>query len=657
MQTLFLRFKYLIVWLSLLLILRASSTHAQEFIVSVQHYSVPQGLSDRYVKCAKQDRQGFIWAASAEGLNRFDGFEFRQFKMEKTGSQNLNVIENFFVDRKGQLWLIYSRQNNPGNEPSGFNPIKLFRPLTGIEAGMEAVLQPPFSSRDVQEMYSDSSGNIYILLKSGGLYRSTGTAVKKLLQTTGSKNLSLAVSSEGVIGVLHGDSLLQADSLGKVLFRTVLPVAGDFIRAANGQFLVGIYGSNGRSSLWSIRAGQAVQPFHFTDAEGRAVNIDSDGNFGIPVYPDREGRWWVFSKNRLLLFSPEGKFLYDFSDKIKSLEMELSKPYSISFDSHNTAWIASGIILMSISIKKNPFTNYLVPTGLSDSRGIVQDKEGSFYFVQRGQIWKDVGYGPTTRLNLTAWLAATRDKDGLLWFGDYTYKVHSYDPVSGGKKTFYPSDAVGKDIVNSTRAVFPDPSSGRIWIGTENGGLAFIDPGNQVILPFTTGYNQFQQLRQSRINCFLADKPGIWMGTNKGLYLLDPQNGIVAEYSQRTGDLPQGEIFHIHIDQQGIFWLALSGGGLLRWDRMQRNFRQFTQKDGLSNDIIYAVYEDASEHLWLPSSSGLMQFDKRSQQVNIYLPRDGIPHEEFNFSSHYQAADGRLFFGGLKGVTAFYPKT
>ena len=83
--------------------------------------------------------------------------------------------------------------------------------------------------------------------------------------------------------------------------------------------------------------------------------------------------------------------------------------------------------------------------------------------------------------------------------------------------------------------------------------------------------------------------------------------------------------------------------------------RQFTTRNGLSSNIIYAVYEDAHGKLWLPGNYGLMQFDKNNYQVNTWLASDGISHNEFNTGSHYQATDGTLYFGGLSGVTAFHP--
>ncbi|MCB0375875.1 MAG: hypothetical protein KDD04_08155, partial [Sinomicrobium sp.] len=84
--------------------------------------------------------------------------------------------------------------------------------------------------------------------------------------------------------------------------------------------------------------------------------------------------------------------------------------------------------------------------------------------------------------------------------------------------------------------------------------------------------------------------------------------------------------------------------------------RQFTTVEGLSSDIVYAVYEDDYGKLWLPGDYGLMKFDKESHQVTTYLTNDGLPHNEFNTISHYRGDDGRLYFGGLSGITVVNPK-
>ncbi|MCB9290624.1 MAG: response regulator [Lewinellaceae bacterium] len=130
---------------------------------------------------------------------------------------------------------------------------------------------------------------------------------------------------------------------------------------------------------------------------------------------------------------------------------------------------------------------------------------------------------------------------------------------------------------------------------------------------------------------------------------------IRAHYSTADG-LPNDNINHLYEDAKGVFWLASKGGGLIRWDRQKNTFRQFTRENGLSDNTIYAVYEDDYENLWLPSNYGLMRFDKNSQDTRAYLPQNGIAHEEFNTFAHFQAEDGTLYFGGLNGITQFHPK-
>ena len=109
------------------------------------------------------------------------------------------------------------------------------------------------------------------------------------------------------------------------------------------------------------------------------------------------------------------------------------------------------------------------------------------------------------------------------------------------------------------------------------------------------------------------------------------------------------------MDADGIFWLATKGGGLIRWDKKNSQTMQFTMDEGLSNNVLYAVYEDAYNHLWLPSNKGLMQFSKEDYQVNTYLPEDGITHEEFNTHSHLRDDEGNLYLGGLEGFISFHP--
>jgi signal transduction histidine kinase/CheY-like chemotaxis protein len=112
----------------------------------------------------------------------------------------------------------------------------------------------------------------------------------------------------------------------------------------------------------------------------------------------------------------------------------------------------------------------------------------------------------------------------------------------------------------------------------------------------------------------------------------------------------------MHEDSDGTFWLASKEAGLIHWNLETNAFKQYTIQNGLSNNNIYAVYSDDYNNLWLTSNYGLMRFNKETENVRVYLPKNGIAHEEFNTFAHFKDKDGTLYFGGLNGITVFHPK-
>ncbi|HKK77389.1 MAG TPA: ATP-binding protein [Saprospiraceae bacterium] len=141
-----------------------------------------------------------------------------------------------------------------------------------------------------------------------------------------------------------------------------------------------------------------------------------------------------------------------------------------------------------------------------------------------------------------------------------------------------------------------------------------------------------------------------WIATDRGLLHWESQQFYVDS-------LPDGRnipVSHLYEDEQGVFWLSTQRG-LIRWRPFSESYTLYDQADGLSNNIIHTAYPDRYGRLWLSSNWGIMSFDTLNKTVNTYLEIDGLPDNEQNFQSHAQAEDGQLFFGGMKGVTAFYP--
>ncbi len=202
-----------------------------------------------------------------------------------------------------------------------------------------------------------------------------------------------------------------------------------------------------------------------------------------------------------------------------------------------------------------------------------------------------------------------------------------------------------------------EDQNGQLWLGHSR-GLSILDK-NSNNLVYYKQYNGFEQLQDATVLDFHENDKGIWIASTKGLFLLDTQKGIVDHF-HTEGDslhyLPHNTIAHIYEDEEGIFWLSSKGGGLIQWQPQTGVYKQLTTKDGLSHNVIYATYEDTFGYLWLSSSYGIMRIHKETFNVKIYHREDGLSDEEFNTCSHYQAADGRIYFGGLNGISSFHPQ-
>ena len=145
--------------------------------------------------------------------------------------------------------------------------------------------------------------------------------------------------------------------------------------------------------------------------------------------------------------------------------------------------------------------------------------------------------------------------------------------------------------------------------------------------------------------------------SSNGLYFLDKKRGVYARYSESDSGsafLPASIFFDCVRDEDGSYWLA-TGSGLIHWNKAAGTYRAFTTAEGLSNDVIYAVYPDRHNRLWLPSDYGLMCFNKASGAIKTYLTGDGISSNEFNRISHCRDSAGNFYFGTINGVTAFHP--
>lgn len=655
---------------------------AQDYIINLQQYGPEEGLSHRQVNCIVKDDQGFLWLGTPFGLNRFDGYTFKWWTKEKDGLPD-NHIQSLSIDAVGDLWVFQSTVRIGFYNTQSISILDTEQgTLIPIEEKLGAKMPVP-----VQEI-----GGAVVKDENNTLFFGTGNGAR-MLSYHPDKGMNIfpldtfttfmpqGVSTRQTIwGIANETYLLEVSREGQILrsyqhpnnlsWRTTVVIGNEVLFEGNKL--------DGRIA------------FHKIDKDGKHVELTDDQ---LPIstkqlnqkvkqlnYDSYQKRLWMVSKELLPVVDWEEGELLSFYDEYPHLIRDRGIGWRGNlFEASGTTWLGGDFGLYHISIQQNKFSRYLFEKTWGDEaisatqklkdniscRGIfakgnklyVNTERYGFHILDIDQYSKDKE--AATKVfdiqivpQIKSAYALIHAKDETLWIGQYG--LQRFDRQSEGLETLF-SNAPDKAL-EVVWTIYEDKKS-TLWLGGAIGLEKYYPKENR--LQLFENYNEFQTLAESAVNYIGEDRNGlVWICSNSGLYTLDINNGITARYwPGGTGEyyLPHDKYYHFHHDTKGVYWLATAGGGLIRWDKKNQDSKQFTKVDGLSNNVLYAVYEDEYEHLWMSSDYGIIQFDKNTFQSQAYLKEDGITHHEFNRISHFQATDGRIFFGGLNGITAFHP--
>lgn len=582
------------------------------------------------------DSRSVMWMLTSADVFSFDGVDFISFRARFPELRLVNVVRAG-EDIAGNIWLVGIR--NSRITVYVFNPIlDILQPLH-IYLGLKA----PFvlSCTDNRVIFFNIQGKIWFgNAEQAFLYDGKLRQVYKS-STPVSKSTSWWPGRYGfwTAGWLNGMLYLE-DSTGQIK---------DSISHQHASLWI-----DDQLNLWGAartkQHGWIAPFFKVTQAQGKIqkrwietlpsfpwmsdINVLTTSNmsarYGMNAYYDSEK--YYLNRN--------GKEIeIDLSDKNRG-DLNLINPFY--FDREGGLWSSTRTEVYRIIFKnKLPFKTWLQDPSLDFSvRGMAQLDNWLYIHSYKGEYRLDLNNYTLERF---PWVErqgiVLYEKDGTLWSGGHGGKIRCLKP-DGSIRDYSLSRFT--DVY-----CFLKTNTGKILVGTAN-GLYVIDETNQTPQP-----TRFMAVN---IACLYSNHQGIWAGTGNGLYRINEEGVIQAHYLKSNKKLIFNHLQHILEDYDGSFWIATRGGGLIHWFPNSNQYKQYTTSDGLSNNDIHAVYADAFGFLWLPSNDGLMRFHKSSGQVKAYYKEDGLADSEFNSFSHFQAGDGRIFLGGVNGVTAFEPK-
>ena len=663
-----------------LLMLFASFTRADQPPMVFTHLSTEEGLSQATVNDVLQDSQGFIWLATENGLNRYDGKEVRRYYRERNKVDGLasDYLWALDQDQAGNIWMategggiaVLNRQTDT---------LKSYRHIPGQPQSL--------ASDSVRDVLVDSQGRVWAATRDQGLDRLdpvTGVVTHFVHASSRPRSLS---SSQNLYALLEDrdGSVWISTSAGLDRYRA----DGDGFEHFKPPVVIGgihkilHLAQDSRGDLWlgSFDAGlQRLDPVtgRFTSYAHSEANPASLSNNDVrAVFEDSANRLWIGTASGLDLFDRRmGTFQNYGHDRSNPRSLADSFVVSIDQDRNGLLWIGTKNGGASRWNPRSWSLGHRRPDWLTDLSMVA-----TFADAPDGGLWIGTMGAGLKRLEagtgrVIPWakgsaftdprvMSLLNDREGQLWIGTMSGGLSRLG-ADGSIKTFRVEPGGNSGLGSDGIMSLYEDQSGRIWIGTFEGGVSVYDPETGAIRRYTDVTGRSPWFERVRATAIREDRQGrIWVATDgDGLLVLDANRGLLHQFlhdPNQRGGLASNAVYALHVDAAGTLWIGTGGGGLdhvidMSADLAAVRFENRSQADGLANDVIYGIETDSAGMLWLPSNNGLMRFDPQTKVIRTFHASHGAQGEEFSTGAAFRSADGHLLFAGTEGYNDFDPR-
>lgn len=661
----------------LLYILCFQQVTAQVFAPRFRRLTTDQGLSQSHVSAILKSSRGFMWFATEDGLNRFDGYKYIHYKHDPANPASIHdsFVLSLLEDEAAQMWVgtstgldRYDRDKNSfvhyPHPRLALAINTIFRDSNNrVWLGTDQGLYLFDRARGTYQLYrymgpdagsgsefvtSIAEGKGYVLWvgTEKGLYKldvrsGEFTAYKHNAPApTGLKSDWIKVlhfDKQGNLWVgTHGGGISVMDGYGNIV-RHFAHHPGD--PASLGHNHVLSMATDGAGKIWIGTENGGISIYDPVTDRFKSVRNDPDDRFSLSnnsvysIYCDSAKNMWIGT------YAGGVSFLPNFGPKFDSYRRAISNPNSLSNNTvlaicgdneRDDIWIGTdGGGLNRFNRKTKNFTFYRHREG--DPNSIAND-----YVISVIWVAKDI-------------LGLGFHNGGFDFFNVVTGAVEHHLPQKDN-----PNSLSISDVNNMTR-----DRDGNLWIGTWKGGLDFYDVKTKKFTHYRHRSDDPNSISGDIVTTIFQDKKGdIWVGTFNGLDLLLPDRSGFKHFRNIPNDpasISHNKVQSILEAENGDLWIGTVGGGLCYFDRKKGVFNSFSEKDGLASNVVFAIQKDKKDNLWLSTNKGLSKLSLLTKGFRNYGISDGLPGNEFRDNSRFQMADGQMYFGGINGFISFYP--
>jgi ligand-binding sensor domain-containing protein/signal transduction histidine kinase len=671
--------------------------------IKFERLTVEQGLSQNTIQCLLQDRQGFLWFGTRDGLNRYDGYSFTVYKPEPQNTQSLsdNQIESLYEDRLGILWIgtLYGGLNRFDAATESFRHYK-----------HDPQNSQSISNNHIIAIYEDRAGVLWFGTEAGLNRFDRATETFRRYQHDPANPSSLSDNSVSAIledslgelwigTVSRGLARMGAPDREAGIFRTYQhdpqnpqSLASDVVNAIceDQAERLWIGTSGGLSCL--RREDRGAKTVVFRNYQHNPKNPYSlSQNYIRSIYADRSGVIWIAARGGgLNRFDPAREtttgaaFRSYQNDPQNPFSLSSNDIYSIYEDRSGGMWLGTRAGANRFERVPLPFQHYQHdpknPASLSDKSvwAIYEDRAGDIWIgtlsggldrferatgTPPGVAFTHFRYDVKNSRSLSdnsVW-SIYEDQAGTLWIGTRDGGLNQFDRATKTFRHFRRDPNNPRSLsYNWVTSIHESRQErdGVLWIGTWGGGLNRFERHTGIFKNYRNDPQNPHSLSSNGVWLIYEDRAGVlWLGTEIGLERFDRATETFKHYHHdpnAANSLSNNSVWSIHEDRAGALWIGTSSG-LNRFDRHTETFKHYREKDGLPNDVIYGILEDARGNLWLSTNKGIVKFNPETGTIKSYEARDGLQSNEFNANAAFQNRRGEMFFGGIDGFNVFHP--
>ncbi|MFZ4590598.1 MAG: ligand-binding sensor domain-containing protein [Ignavibacteria bacterium] len=642
-------------------------------------YTIDDGLSFDNSRCIVTDKLGFLWVGTYDGLNRYDGINFKVFRNDPTDSNSVigNSIGCMICDSKGILWI----GTNNGLCYFDYNYGKFVKINNSINDTLESDFKWIFC------LYEDKENNIWFGNNEGlNVYNPVNKTLKKYEIKTGN-NLRWEP-----LNCIYEDSkndFWVATFAGLLKFNKNTGEFINYFKTSNDNKLNSIkyvtcLFEDSKNNFWVGTWGGGLNKFNRETGEYKSYLFDNNvketdiGSTNIVnfIYEEKnssnESKLWVVGEGLgIAIFdAAKEKFHITESNPYKYKSLPTKSVRYVADDKQGNLWFASGYGLFRYSSLENRFKCIKLAEEINDKNRF--QFNGAVSYINKGEnsVWMSCwGEGlfkwnrsnnsfkkinPKTELKNNWVNCIFRNDDGKLWIG-HSKGIEIYNPLNNSLQNLDLGSTDYDSIMISNIFDIIKDNSGVLWVSASKGLLSY-NPVNKLVNVYTksnSGLNDY------RVNKLFSSKNGeIWVCTNnQGLFKLDNVRKDFKNYKHNPADsnsIPSNQVLNITEDSFGILWVG-SSNGLTSFNPVSNVFKNYSTKDGLMNSIVYSVIIDKLNRVWAITGNGISVYE---QELNAFLSLNSKNGLHENYSSVFSVLPGGEFLIGYDGyVDLFTPES